>query len=169
MNLDDLLLSLKQIDPDNVGMLTGVIAIAISIISLRRVNKIESQNLRMARGNSINSIEILLGEANSLGEKANNSRTNYLAAAGRFNSGTRIKWEEFYKESQKSIKIIFAQFEKVKVKKPTSKYLEKDILDLDMIEKKINKIITDYKESIAEDNQSRDKLFQIHQKIGNSL
>lgn len=140
------------------GVIIGGIGALTGIVSLIEVRKLKSQDLRMNRGSMINSIKISLEELKLLGEEANKSRINCLAARGRFHSGDKISWENFYAEKKDHASNLEERFLRLKAHKPKFFHLENHVLELDNIEKRFNNIITDYKKSIAEDKRASGRL-----------
>ncbi len=147
-----------------IGAISGIVGSITGILSLRKVSQLKSQDLRMRYKSLVRSLWIDMQEVSERGEKANESRINRLAAQGKFNSGEKIKWEEFFSHTKDRVTTLDQCYLDISRHPPTSAQLEDHVLQLEDVQSQINKIIASYKETVAEDDRARDKIFSIAHK-----
>jgi hypothetical protein len=145
--------------------LAGIVGTATGIISLVKVNRLKSLDLRMERGQLINTIQVKLDGLTDLCKKANSSRIHRFAAQGLSNSGSMEKWKNDYKDYENRIGIFLNRFSDLKNKKHPSRNLEKNILELHSVKEGVCSLIDNLEASIAEDDVAREQLSRM--KFGN--
>jgi len=143
------------------SVIAGVIGAATGIVSLVKVSKLKSLDLRMERGKVINTIRVKLDSLNDLCQKADQSRVYRFAAQGLSQSGSMEKWKKELERHQEAIKDLSDGFSILKDEKVSGDKLEKNILELHGIDEQIKSILDDLKSSIAEDDVARDRLFRM--------
>jgi hypothetical protein len=137
----------------------GVIGAVTGAVSLIEVRKIRSLDLRMKKGQLLNSIQIGLGDLGDLGQKADQSRIYRLAAQGLSQSGAMQKWKESFERNKKNIEDLSGKFLAIKKNGQISgKTLESHILELHLVEEQIRSLTSGFSSSIAEDDVARDRL-----------
>lgn len=151
---------------NSLSALTGIIGAVTGIISLVKVNRLKSLDLRMERGQLINAIQVKLDGLTDLCKKANTSRTNRFAAQGLSKSGSMEKWKKEYKEYENRAKALLNQFTDLNDKKTPNKKLEENILQLHFVKEQARSLIESLEASMAEDDVAREQLFRM--KFGNS-
>ena len=143
------------------SVIAGVIGAATGIVSLVKVSKLKSLDLRMERGKVINTIRVKLDSLNDLCQKADQSRVYRFAAQGLSQSGSMEKWKKELERHQEANKDLSDGFSILKDEKVSGDKLEKNILELHGIDEQIKSILDDLKSSIAEDDVARDRLFRM--------
>lgn len=141
--------------------IAGVIGAVTGIISLVKVSKLKSLDLRMERGKVINTIQVKLDGLNDLCQKADQSRVYRFAAQGLSKSGSMEKWKKELEKHKETIKNLSDGFSALKDEKVSGDRLEKNILELHSIDERIKSLLDDLKGSIAEDDVARDRLFRM--------
>lgn len=141
--------------------IAGVIGATTGIISLIKVSRLKSLDLRMERGKVINTIQVKLDGLNDLCQKADQSRIYRFAAQGLSQSGSMEKWKQELEKHKKTIKDLSDEFAAIKGEKISGNKLEDNILKLHGIEERIKSLLDDLKASIAEDDAARDRLFRM--------
>lgn len=141
--------------------IAGVIGAVTGIISLVKVSKLKSLDLRMERGKVINTIRVQLEGLNDLCQKADQSRVYRFAAQGLSKSGSMEKWKKEIGQHKEIIKDLSGGFSILKKEKVSGDRLEKNILELHGIDEQIKSIIDDLKGSIVVDDVARDRLFRM--------
>ena len=77
-----------------VGAVTGVAALAISIMNYRYAKKIDERAVMLKRDELTNDIGIQLERLPILIKEADHSKTHNLAAKGQFHSGVTVAWRQ---------------------------------------------------------------------------
>ncbi|MCF8466947.1 MAG: hypothetical protein K9G33_06055 [Sneathiella sp.] len=146
-----------------VAILTGIVGSITGIVSLIKVNKLKSLDLRMEHGRLQNIIQVRLDDINKLCEKADSSRKAIYSARGLTNSGSSEKWKAEILENKSKIGKLSEQFSKQKtVTSPLSiQNLEVRVIELHNIEQQIKFLTEAFKASIAEDDVDRERIFQM--------
>lgn len=149
---------------DAVSILSGIAGIVgavTGIISLVQVKKVKSLDLRMEQGRLRNAVQIGLDNLNDLADKANQSRIYRFSAQGISQSGAMQKWKTDFEKKKNDIQELSQKFSTLKNETVFGAALEKNILDLHLIEEQIKSITSDFSSSIAEDDVARDRLFRM--------
>jgi hypothetical protein len=157
--------SLNVISRFDWSTIAGLIGALTGIISLVKVSKLKSLDLRMERGREINTIQVKMDSLNDLCKEANESRVRRAAAQGISNSSVMEKWKIDHKEHEENIEALSKQFLALKDKRFSNKNLEKNILELHHIKEQVCSLIDNLGASIAEDDVARERLFRM--KFGN--
>jgi hypothetical protein len=146
--------------------IAGVVGAVTGVISLVEVRKLKFLDLRMERGRLLNTIQIGLDNVKALGDKANQSRVNCLAARGLAQSGSMQKWKEDFERNKQAIENLSGKFLTLKNDKASGKGLEAHILDLHFIEEQVKSLVSGFEGSIAEDDVARDQLARMRVGVG---
>jgi len=147
-----------------VALFAGITGAITGVRSLKKVDALKSLDLRLECGKPLNSVEILLENLPELIDKANQSRTNRLAAQGLSRSGVMDKWKDTHQISMSLIKKFSDQYKALKEKDNLNnppKELKNYLLEIDLLEGKINSLIGDLNNSISEDDIARERLFKM--------
>jgi len=155
INITDLFSSLDW------SAIAGVIGAITGIISLVKVSKLKSLDLRMERGKVINTIRVNLDNLNDLSQKADQSRIYRFSAQGLSKSGSMEKWKQEFEKHKETIKNLSNRFTILKDGKLSGDKLEQNILELHGITEQIKSVIDALQSSIAEDDVARDRLFRM--------
>ena len=140
-----------------IGAATGVLALAVSIIAYRRSNELKKSELRLSLQMAINGAQSEGTKLLDILEKAFPSRMSVLNLMGRLNSGVSHTFEAQHQEdSNRAVELtqqLSSEVEKKDYDAMSLRELEKEILWIDKIARKIDHLIDRYKKSLEEDDK----------------
>ena len=139
-----------------VGMVTGVLALVISVLNHLRVNAMKSLDLRLEAGRTKNEIEAALKKVQLLHGSTNNSHRIFAEMMGMSQSSMMDIWRSKQVKNTASIEEWAKQFSGINIGdlKNSPEKLEKALILLHGILEQINSLINEYENTIAEDEKT---------------
>lgn len=159
---DTSLLSYTGPVPGLVGAVTGVAALVVSAISLRRSSQSKTFDIRLELRKAIADLNTEAGGLQPLMALAKRSRTAVAAATGRHGSGAFQKWEADWESDAASVVALLAELPNPaeSIAPQTLPELETCHVAVHMLRAQVEKVQEKYRSSLTADDRDRDHIRQ---------